>query len=78
MADAAADLWHPEVFRAGGNSPSLQDDLPPVERPFDRELWAQSGILLDDQLRDAYDTELNDVSEGARDLDDLLEGRVVQ
>ena len=50
-ADAAADIFHPEVYNP--MLPTLGDDMPEVRRPFDDYLL--SGRLTDDGAREAYD-----------------------
>lgn len=55
MADAAADVFNPQVYMPELGKLNLHDVETPVVRPLDELLWAPPGEWSEDEARNAYD-----------------------
>jgi len=55
MADAAADVFHPEVYTP--EAPGRGTTAPVVTRPYDALMWTPTEQWTDEELRKVYDKE---------------------
>jgi hypothetical protein len=54
MADAAADVFHPDVYMPE-TAILVDDPSPSNERPYDQLLWVPAGEWTGDEARTMYD-----------------------
>ncbi len=75
MGDAAADVFHQDIYTPRAILGS-EVNVPPPGRPYDQEMWAQSGTLdtlADEEVRHEYDRSFRNDED--IEWDDFLQSR---